>query len=161
VDTVQDFEDLLDLLERFEVRYLIIGGLAFIYHAKPRYTKDMDLWVGSDPENVTRANRALAEFGSPHLLDVKARDEILQIGVAPNRIDLLRDPGGTSGLTFARAWERRIEAPYGTARALWIDLESLLAIKSGIDQPRHQEDARDLRRVLEIKRGGRPPGSNS
>lgn len=48
MDTVQDFEDLLELLERFEVRYLIIGGLAFIYHAKPRYTKDMDLWVDPD-----------------------------------------------------------------------------------------------------------------
>ena len=61
MDTVQDFEDLLELLERFEVRYLIIGGLAFIYHAKPRYTKDMDLWIGPDPENIARANRALAE----------------------------------------------------------------------------------------------------
>jgi len=38
LDTVQDFEDLLTLLERHGVRYLIIGGLAFIYHAKPRYT---------------------------------------------------------------------------------------------------------------------------
>jgi hypothetical protein len=161
VDAVRDFEDILELFDRHEVRYLVIGGLAFIFHAKPRFTRDIDLWVDPEPANVQRANRALAEFGSPHLLDVKARDEILQIGVAPNRIDLLRDPGGTSGLTFARAWERRIEAPYGSARALWIDLESLLAIKSGIDQPRHQEDARDLRRVLEIKRGGRPPGSNS
>jgi hypothetical protein len=34
LDTVQDFEDMLDLLERFEVRYLIIGGLAFIYHQR-------------------------------------------------------------------------------------------------------------------------------
>jgi hypothetical protein len=39
VRSVQDFEDLLALLERHGVRYLIIGGLAFIYHAKPRYTK--------------------------------------------------------------------------------------------------------------------------
>lgn len=43
MDTVQDFEDLLELLERHEVEYLIIGGLAFIYHAKPRYTKDMNV----------------------------------------------------------------------------------------------------------------------
>lgn len=45
MDTVRDFEDLLELLGRHRVRYLIIGGLAFIYHAKPRYTKDMDLWI--------------------------------------------------------------------------------------------------------------------
>jgi hypothetical protein len=30
---------------------------------------------------------------------------------------------------------------------MWIDLESLIAIKSGIDHPRHQEDARILRLI--------------
>ena len=45
VRTVPDFEDILRLFGEFKVRYLIVGGLAFIYHAKPRYTKDMDLWV--------------------------------------------------------------------------------------------------------------------
>ena len=40
METLQDFEDMLELLDRNKVRYLIIGGLAFIYHAKPRYTKE-------------------------------------------------------------------------------------------------------------------------
>lgn len=144
MDTVKDFEDMLELFERFEVEYLIIGGLAFIFHAKPRYTKDMDLWVGPSEENVGRANQALEAFGSPHLLDPGQREEILQIGVAPNRIDLLRMPGG---ITFQEAWALRIRGRYGSAGANWIDLESLIAIKSGIDQPRHQEDARVLRLV--------------
>lgn len=135
---------MLELLERFEVRYLIIGGLAFIYHAKPRYTKDIDLWIGPDPANVDRANRALAEFGSPHLLDADRPDEILQLGVAPNRIDFIRD---TEHVDFDDAWPRRIEGRYGRARAWWIDLDSLIEIKSGIDHPRHQEDARVLRLV--------------
>lgn len=146
METVRDFEDMLELLERFEVRYLIIGGLAFIYHAKPRYTKDMGLWIGPDPENVARANRALAAFGSPYLLDPDRPDEILQLGLAPNRIDLLREPGGVA---FDEAWSRRIEGRYGRAKARWIDLESLIAIKSQIDDPRHQEDVRVLKLVRE------------
>jgi hypothetical protein len=146
MDTVQDFEDLLELLDRHSVRYLIIGGLAFIFHAKPRYTKDMDLWLDPERGNVDRANRALAEFGSPYALGPDAPEEILQLGVAPNRIDLLRD---ASGLDFAEAWDRRIESPYGRARAFWIDIEGLIAIKSRIDDPRHQEDVRVLRRVRE------------
>ena len=40
MDTIDDFEDLLSLLEMQKVQYLIVGGLAFIFHAKPRYTKD-------------------------------------------------------------------------------------------------------------------------
>ena len=49
METIRDFEDMLFLLHKYKARYLIIGGLAFIYHAKPRYTKDMDLWI--DPRN--------------------------------------------------------------------------------------------------------------
>jgi hypothetical protein len=150
VDTVQDFEDLLATLEKHEVRYLIIGGLAFIYHAKPRYTKDMDLWVGPDGENVAHANRALAEFGSPHLLDPDRPDEILQLGVAPNRIDLLRE----TGLPFDQVWPSRIEGRYGRAAASWVDIDSLIEIKSRIDDPRHQEDVRVLKLVRERRNRG-------
>ena len=144
MDTVQDFEDLLELLDRHGARYLIVGGLAFIYHAKPRYTKDMDLWVDEQPDNVVRVNRALTDFGSPQVLDVENPDEILQLGAAPNRIDLIRS---VVELDFAAVWGKRIEGHYGRARANWIDLDSLIAIKSGIDHPRHQEDARILRLV--------------
>jgi hypothetical protein len=144
VDTIHDFEDMLELLDRHQVRYLIIGGLAFIYHAKPRYTKDMDLWLDAEPENVERANIALSEFGSPQLLGPDDRDEILQLGAGPNRIDLLRE---TVDLEFSEAWDRRIEGTYGRARANWIDLDSLIAIKSRIDHPRHREDVRILRLV--------------
>ena len=148
MDTVQDFEDLLALLERHKVRYLIIGGLAFIYHAKPRYTKDMDLWIGPDGENVESANRALADFGSPQLLDPARGDEILQLGVAPNRIDLLRE----TGLEFDELWRNRIEGRYGRASASWVDLDGLIAIKKRIDHPRHQDDVRVLERVRERRK---------
>lgn len=144
MDTVQDFEDILELFARHDVRYLIVGGLAFIFHAKPRYTKDIDLWVDPDPDNVRRANHALVEFGSPELMTTDEPGEVLQLGVAPNRIDLLRD---VVELSFADAWSRRIESRYGRAPASWISLEDLLAIKSSIDHPRHQEDARVLRAV--------------
>jgi hypothetical protein len=140
---------MLALLGKHQVRYLIVGGLAFIYHAKPRYTKDMDIWLDPDPRNIERTNRALAEFGSPGLLDPHNADEILQIGVAPNRIDLLRDAGS---LEFHEAWPRRIKGHYGDASAWWIDLDSLLAIKSRIDHPRHREDARILSLIRERKK---------
>lgn len=146
--TVPDFEDILSLFAEHDVRYLIVGGLAFIYHAKPRYTKDIDLWVDPSPDNVERVNRALAEFGSPSLIDADDPDEILQLGNAPHRIDILR---GVVDLDFDAAWQRRIEAPYGKAPASWIDLEDLLAIKSAIDHPRHREDARVLKMVKALK----------
>ena len=149
MDVIQDFQDILELFARHRVRYLIVGGLAFIYHAKPRYTKDIDLWIDSNHDNVRRANRALEEFGSPELMTIDDPEEILQLGVAPNRIDILRE---TITLSFAEVWPRRIESHYGRAPASWIDLDSLLAIKSAIDHPRHQEDARVLRAVRDRRK---------
>jgi hypothetical protein len=151
MDAIRDFEDMLALLERHEARYLIIGGLAFIYHAKPRYTKDMDLWIEPSEENVRRANQALAEFGSPYLFDLGARDQILQIGVAPNRIDLLL---AVKGLRFDTAWRRRVRDAYGGVTANWIDLDSLIRAKQRIDHPRHREDVRVLREVRRRRRSG-------
>jgi hypothetical protein len=145
---VPDFEDLLEALNRHKVRHLIIGGMAFIYHAKPRYTKDIDIWVDPAPRNIDRANRALSEFGSPAFLETGDPDQILQIGVAPNRVDLLLS---APGLSFALAWKGRIEGKYGRAPALWIGLDSLLAIKEAIPAPRHQEDARVLRDVKRLR----------
>ncbi len=148
MEAVPDFEDLLVLFEQHHVRYLIVGGLAFIYHAKPRYTKDMDLWVENTPENIDQANAALAEFGSPTLLSPDDPEQVVQIGLAPNRIDLLVNMGA---LGFESAWEQRICGRYGTSQANWIDLDSLLAIKSAIDSPRHQDDARVLRDVKKMR----------
>lgn len=169
MDTVRDFADMLELLNRHEVRYLIVGGLAFIYHAKPRYTKDMDIWVDPEPANIALANRALAAFGSPTLLSANAPTQVVQIGVAPNRIDLIVKAGDAP---FCAAWESRIVSPYGKVSANWVDLDTLLAIKSAIDSPRHQEDARVLRQVKQMRekrarkrgdserKGRRPTGKN-
>jgi hypothetical protein len=149
VETIRDFEDMLLLLHRYRVQYLIVGGLAFTYHAKPRYTKDIDLWLNPSRENLERANRALAEFGSPELLAHGDTAQILQLGVAPNRIDLiLRMPG----VRFDAAWRKRVRGRYGNAPANWIDLDSLIRAKSRIPHPRHQEDVRVLREVKRMRR---------
>ena len=146
METIRDFEDMLFLLHKHKARYLVIGGLAFIYHAKPRYTKDMDLWVGPGTENIDMTNRALREFGSPVFLSQNDPNQIVQIGVAPDRIDLILN---ASGVRFETAWKKRICGYYGKAKTNWIDLNSLIRVKRGINNPRHQEDVRVL---LEVKR---------
>jgi hypothetical protein len=148
MDVIKDFEDMLDLLEKHKARYLIIGGLAFIYHAKPRYTKDIDLWIDPVKDNISLANNALEEFGSPFLIDPNHLEQILQIGVAPNRIDVLLDVGPVE---FEDAWLKRICGKYGASNANWIDIESLIKIKDSINKPKHQEDARILKMVKQIQ----------
>ena len=60
-----DFSDLLRLFNAGRVRYLVIGGFAVIQYAEPRFTADLDLWVGTDPRNAGAVYKALREFGAP------------------------------------------------------------------------------------------------
>ncbi|MBD3314294.1 MAG: hypothetical protein GF344_00775 [Chitinivibrionales bacterium] len=153
MNAIEDFEDLLAVFEAHRVRYLIVGGLAFIFHAKPRYTKDIDLWIEPAEENVARANKALKDFGAPYALtQPPVHDEVLQIGLPPNRIDLIL---GIEGVRFTDAWETRIRSVYGGVEANWIGLECLYEVKSKIDSPRHQEDARVLREVIKLREQSR------
>lgn len=148
MDSQRDFEDLLELLEQHDVRYIIVGGLAFIYHAKPRYTKDVDILVDPTGDNRRRANEALGQFGSPWMLD-DDRERIVQIGMPPNRVDVLQQ---IMGVDFADAWDKRIRDKYGDVETNWLDLDSLIRAKEGIDNPRHQEDVRVLLQVREARR---------
>ena len=148
VETIQDFEDMLSLLNKHGAKYLIVGGLAFIYHAKPRYTKNIDIWIDPSPKNVGRVNKALVEFGSPYLLTPNNSEEILQIGVEPDRIDILQQ---LKGVAFSAAWKSRLSDNYGEVTTCWIDIDNLIRVKELIDHPRHQEDVRILREVKKLR----------
>jgi hypothetical protein len=41
----QEYKDLLSAFHAHGVRYLIVGGYVVIYHAQPRFTKDIDLFI--------------------------------------------------------------------------------------------------------------------
>ena len=104
-----DFKDLLQLFAEFQVKFLVVGGYAVIRYTEPRYTKDLDLWVEATSENSVRCYRALATFGAPLVgvepFDLVQEGYIFQMGVPPNRIDLLMN---VRGLTFSDAWSRRV-----------------------------------------------------
>ena len=60
----QDYKDLLSAFHAHGVRYLVVGAYAVIYHAQPRFTKDIDLFIKADPANAQATYAALAAFGA-------------------------------------------------------------------------------------------------
>lgn len=101
----------LQLLNDHKVRYCIVGSFALAYHAKPRYTKDMDIFIEPTEANAERVLQALEELGLEMLnltvSDFLDKDQIIQIEYEPVRIDLLTD---LSGCTFQEVWENRVPA---------------------------------------------------
>jgi len=60
----QDYKDLLSAFHAHGVRYLIVGGYAVIFHAQPRFTRNIDFFIKADPANAQATYAALAEFGA-------------------------------------------------------------------------------------------------
>jgi len=147
----RDYEDMLELLGKHQVRYLIVGGVAVSFHARPRHTKDLDIWVDPSQENLQRANRALTEFGSPLLLEPQDIDGVVQIGVGLDRIDLILSP---EGVRFDDAWPKRSRGDLGKTPANWVDLETLIRMKEPLTGARHVEDVRVLKKVRELRAKG-------
>jgi hypothetical protein len=48
-----------------KAEFLVIGGYTVIRYTEPRYTKDLDILIGTDQQNATRVYSALKQFGVP------------------------------------------------------------------------------------------------
>ena len=103
-----DYRDLLSAFANSRVEFVLVGAYAMAAHGQPRATMDIDLLIRPTAENVGRVVAALREFGAPAAaIDSKALGTpgtVVQIGVAPRRIDLLtRLTGVDTGQALARA----------------------------------------------------------
>ena len=127
-----DFHDILAALVAQDARFLVVGAHALAVHGVPRATVDLDIWIDPHPDNARRVWRALAAFGAPldalrlHESDFTKPDAVAQLGLPPNRIDILT---GISGLTFSEAWLARTEADVEGVRAPILGGEALIRNK--------------------------------
>jgi hypothetical protein len=84
-----DFRELLSLFNAEGVRYLIIGGFALAHYGRPRYTKDLDIWVGVNFSNAWEARQRSAYADIP--VFVISRDDYIANKRASGRPSDLRD----------------------------------------------------------------------
>lgn len=132
-----DFSDLFAAFNGASARYLVIGAHAVAYYAQPRFTKDLDVWVEASADNARRVIAALQAFGAP-LSGVSAEDfeqpgVTFQIGVAPNRIDVVTQ---IDGVAFDDAWPNRVETRYGDQQMWLIGRDDLVTNKKAAGRPR-------------------------
>lgn len=120
----EDFKEFVALLNLNQVDYLIVGGYALAAYGHPRYTGDLDFWIGTDPANARRVLTALNQFGFGALgigiEDLTTRDRVIQMGFPPRRIDLLTS---IDGVEFLPALERRITADVDGQKLYFISLD--------------------------------------
>jgi predicted nucleotidyltransferase len=137
-----DFTDLLKLFNDNHVRYLVIGGYAVVQYAEPRYTKDLDLWISTDPANAAAVYKALHDFGAPLAglteNDFAEEGYFYQMGVPPVRVDVLM---GIPGINFEQAWQDRVDVDFDGLMVRFISRKDLIAAKRASGRPQDLIDA--------------------
>jgi hypothetical protein len=147
MEVQQDFRDLLALFNAHEVDYVIVGAHALAYHGAPRYTGDMDILVRSDLENAKRILRALDEFGFGSLNlkieDFTVPDKVVQLGVAPVRIDIVTS---ITGVSWEDADAGRVAGRYGGLEVYYIGKKEFILNKRALGR---KKDIADLEAIGE------------
>ncbi len=146
----QDFRDLLAALEESKAEYLLIGGYAVAAHGRPRATKDIDIWIGTTPENIQRVIAALIDFGAPPRaiqdLQTWSQGEIVWFGSPPGRVDIL---GHIPGVSFAESYGNRTVLRLNEIEVSLISKDDLISAKRAAGRPQDLVDADALEALEE------------
>lgn len=140
VQFYSDFKDFIKLLNKFKIRYLIIGGYAIAFHSRPRATQDIDIFIDNSEVNAKKILKALDEFGFASLNikkeDLIKDDAIIQLGVRPLRIDLVTS---IEGVKFDEAYKNRVTINYADLKNI-----SLISIKDLIKNKKETGREKDI-----------------
>jgi hypothetical protein len=141
----KDLREFVASLNSNEVEYVVVGAFAVAHHGYPRYTAALDLLVRSEEQNALRILRALREFGFGPLgiskEDLLSSGTVIQLGVKPNRVDIL---SSISGISFDEAWATRREGNLEGVPTQFIGREALIRDKRATGRSKDLGDAEEL-----------------
>ena len=129
----EDWTDLLDALLDAKARFLVVGAHALAVQGVPRATQDLDVWIEATPENADLVWQALVAFGAPledlaiDHADFVRPGNVIQIGLPPNRIDVLTSLTGIDD--FEAAWSTRSESQVAGRTIPFLGRVALIANK--------------------------------
>jgi predicted nucleotidyltransferase len=128
-----NFKEFITLLNKHDVKYLLIGGYAVALHGHPRYTGDIDFWIWTDPANAQNVLKALGDFGFGSLpfdeSDFLNPATVIQLGYPPLRIDLTMSISGVPDF----------ETAFGSCKI--VDIEGLTIPVIGIEDLKKNKKA--------------------
>ena len=145
----ENFKDMLSAFGEAGAEYLLVGAYAMAAHGCPRATGDIVFWVRPTESNAARVWMALERFGAPlekvSVDDFHTPDVVYQIGVPPQRIDILTS---ISGVKFDEAWRDRMTVELDGVSVTVIGLRHLQVNKLATGREKDQQDAKILAEVM-------------
>jgi len=138
----KDLREFLESLNFRGIEYVIVGAHSLAFHGRPRYTGDLDILVRATPENAAKLVDLLNQFGFAHSgfkeSDFTRPEQLIQLGRAPNRIDLLTS---ITGVTTEQALASKVEAELDGIPVFILSKDALIRNKRAVGRP---QDIADL-----------------
>ncbi len=143
-----DLREFIHLLNTKSVKYVIVGAWALAFHGRPRYTGDLDIFVARELEDARRLMEVIEAFGfgqsGIERDDFLQVDHVIQLGRAPNRIDILT---GISGVAFDEAWKSREQGKISDVDVFVISRDLLIKNKRAANRDKDQGDIKLLEKT--------------
>lgn len=149
----RDQEEFLQVLNRHQVEYVVIGGKAVQSYGSTRKADDIDVWINPSADNANKMVSSVKEFlgANMHPRDF-TDDKIVYFGRNPYRIDLHKDVPGLG--QFPDHYPNRVPARTkdGTDYTV-VSPHDLVASKKAAGRPKDLQDIAYIEeRVLGVVR---------
>src|SRR5260370_27926710 len=136
-----DWREFLELLNSRRVEYVIVVAHILAFNARQRSTGDLDILIRATPENAGNIVYLLNEFGFAHsafrAVDFTTPNQMIQLGRAPNRIDLLTT---ISGVTTDEAFATKLTAELDGIPVFVLGKDALVRNKRAVGRPQDLAD---------------------
>ena len=140
-----EFKEFIKLLNDQKVEYLLVGGYAVVFHGYVRFTGDIDFWINPTKKNALLILDVLEQFGFGSLDltvdDFTHKDQIIQLGNPPYRIDLITS---VSGLNFSECYPQRTSFEIDNVSIQTISLDDLKKNKKATGRFKDLNDLENL-----------------
>ena len=152
---VEDVRRVLEALERAGVRYAVFGAIAMAAHGLDRATRDLDLFIASDTDNVERLKQALLSvFDDPSIGEISAEElqgEYPVVQYGPPGVDYTIDIVSRLGDAFTFEDLEIVEVDVGATLLHVVSPATLYRMKRDTLRPRDRDDAERLRRAFDLE----------
>lgn len=152
----QSFRELLAVLLRHDVEFLIVGATAAVLDGAPLTTFDLDIAFEPSPENRARLLRALVEIDAVYVDPLRRGIRPTDERLTAHRLSLFETRLGRRGVltSIAPGWgwdelvarSHDVQVAAGTLRVL--DLEAVIESKLATDRAKDRAAVPLLREVL-------------
>jgi predicted nucleotidyltransferase len=142
-----DFRDFILSLNKFGVKYILVGGYSVILHGYSRTTGDMDIWVERSEDNYLNIKAAFEDFGMS-VFDMTKENflhhpiwDVFTFGIPPVAIDVMIN---LEGFDFQDVYDRSVLFKDGDLEIKVIHKNDLIAAKRKAGRSKDLNDLENL-----------------